>query len=122
MRVRLVLASILALLLALLEGVGAPSSDFAPKDSVWWTLDPLMWPALFGGVVLAVIALIASIDAGLHAAGIVCFLASTSTAIGIVIAAGTSDHRHLVFYALNVVVVAIPAVVSVSVLMRGRAR
>jgi hypothetical protein len=118
----MVLASILALLLALAAGVGAPSSEFAPKDSVWWTLDPLMWPALFGGVVLAVVAVIASAAAGVRAAAILCFLASASTATGIIVAAGTSDRRDLVFYGVNVAVVAIPAVVAVIVLTRPKTR
>src|SRR5687767_7354360 len=122
MRARVVLSSILALLLALVVGIGAPPSEFAPKDSVWWTLEPLMWPALFGGVILAVTALVTSVAARVRAAAILCFLASASTAIGIVLAAGISERFNLVFLAVNVAVVAIPAVVSGTVLMRRRPR
>jgi hypothetical protein len=93
-RTRAVAASILALLLAVLAGVGAPPSEFVTRDSRWWTVDPLMFPALFAGVVLACIALIASgIGSALRAAAWLCLLASLSTAAGTVIAGGISDHR-----------------------------
>jgi drug/metabolite transporter (DMT)-like permease len=104
--------------MALAAGVGAPPSEFAPKDSLWRTVDPLMWPALLGVVVLAVGAIIVSAAAGVRAAAILCFLASASTAIGIIVTAGISDHRDSVFYAINIAVAAIPAVVAVSALTR----
>jgi peptidoglycan/LPS O-acetylase OafA/YrhL len=118
MRDRVALASILALMLAALEAVGAPSSEFAPKDSLWWALDPIMLPALLAGVALAFIALIASVVSGVGTAAIACLCAALSTAAGVVIAAGTSDHRALTFYAVNVALVAIPAVVAVNVVAR----
>jgi hypothetical protein len=77
-----------------------------------------MWPALFGGAILSVGALVASVTAGVRVAASVCVLASASTAVGIVVTAGISDHQHLVFDAVNVVVAAIPAVVAVSILTR----
>ena len=86
---------------------------------MWWTLDPLMWPALFAGVVLAVVAVIASAASRVRGAAVICFIAALSTASGIVIAAGTSDHRALAFYAVNVALVSIPAVVALNVLTRG---
>ena len=47
-RVRVVVASSRALFVAVNAATGAPSSEFAPKDSWWWTVAPLMWPTLFG--------------------------------------------------------------------------
>ncbi len=48
----MVASSVMALALARLSGIGAPLSEFAAKDSVWWTSGPLMWPALFGDLAL----------------------------------------------------------------------
>lgn len=55
-RVGFVVASALALIVAVNAGVGTPSSEFAPKDTAWWTLEPVMWPSLVGGVVLGLVA------------------------------------------------------------------
>lgn len=122
MRNRVALGSILALLLAVIEGVGAPPSEFAPKDSMWWTLYPLMWPALFGGVVLALVALIASVVSPVRPAAVACLVAALSTVSGVVIATGISDHRALTFYAVNVGLVLIPAAVALNVLTRAELR
>lgn len=120
-RARILFASALVLFVAVSAGIGASSSEFAPKDSAWWTLGPLMWPSLFGGVVLGLIALAASIVSMRSGAG-VCVLASLSTVTGIVIAAGTSDHQALVFYAIFVGVALIPAIVAASVFHTARPR
>ena len=114
-RARVVVASSLALVVALSAGIGAPSSEFVPKDSWWWTLDPLMWPTLFGGVVLALVALGESVVGWVRGGAIVCVLASLSTVTGILIAAGTSNRQALAFYAVFAGVTLIPAVVAVSV-------
>jgi hypothetical protein len=93
MRRRLVLASALALLLAVVLAVGAPPSEFAPKDSRWWMLEPLMFPGLFAGVIFAFVALIlCCVLSGVRAAAMFCLLAPLSTLTGLVIAEGISDH------------------------------
>jgi len=116
-RARVVVASSLALFVALNAAIGAPSSEFAPRDSVWWKLDPPMWPALSGGVVLGLIALAASAVSA-RGGAVVCVLASLLTATGTVVAAGTSDHQALGFYAVFVAVALIPATIAVTVFVR----
>ena len=120
-RARILLASALALLVALNAGIGAPASEFAPKDSWWWTLYPLMWPTLFGGVVLGLVALATSI-VSVRGGAIVCVLASLSTATGILVAAGTSDRQALAGYAAFIAMALIPAVVAVTGFRRDAPR
>lgn len=111
------MASALALVVATQAGIGAPPSEFAPRDSWWWTLDPSMFPALFGGVILSLIALVTSVLAT-RAAAVLCVLASLSTAVGVIIAAGTSDHPSIGFYSVCLIFVATPALISMTAFRR----
>lgn len=71
------------------------------------------------GVVLGLVALAASI-VSVRSGAVVCVLASLSTATGIVVAFGTSDHQALVFYAIFVTVALTPAIVaSNAFILRG---
>ena len=117
-RARVLVASALALFVALAAGIGAPSSEFAPRDSAWWTLEPLMWPTLFGGVALGLVAIATSI-VSVRGGAIVCVFASLLTVTGIVVAFGTSDHQAPVVYVIFVGVALMPAVVAASVFHRG---
>jgi len=122
-RTRVVLTSGAMLFLAVQAGIGAPPSEFVPQDSVWRSLDPLMWPALFAGVVLAFIALVASAlpPVPIKVATTFCFLASLSTAAGVISAAGISDHHALGFYAVMLGLVGLPGVLAARLFIaRGR--
>jgi hypothetical protein len=120
MRRRLVLASALALLLAVVLVVGAPPSEFVPRDSRWWMLEPLMFPGLFAGVILDFVALILSyVLSGVRAAATFCVLAPLSTLIGLVIAEGLSDHAHLRFDTVCVALLAVPVFAGVGILTRA---
>ncbi len=119
MRTRAVLASVLALTLALLLGVGAPPSEFAAKESKWWILEPLMFPALSAGVILAALALISScLVSRVRTGAALCLLSSLSTATGLVVAEGISARAALRFDAVCMILLAIPAVAAVSILGR----
>jgi hypothetical protein len=86
---------------------------------MWWTLDPLMFPTLFGGVVLAFVGFISSFLLRVRVAAYFCIAASISTGIGIVIAQGISERPALGFLAVNMAFQAIPAVAGVVVLRRA---
>jgi len=120
-RTRVVIASSLALFVALSAAIGAPASQFAPADSLWWKLGPLMWPALFGGVILGLVGLVESIFSA-RGGAIICALASLSTVSGIVVAAGTSDHQALAFYVVFVAAALAPAVIAVTATARRESR
>lgn len=117
---RAALASALALVIAIVEGIGAPPSEFAPPDNWWWAFDPLMFPALFGGVIFALVALIASgLPSAARASAVLCAFASLLTGTGVVIAAGISEHLAVTSYAAQLIVVAIPVLISAPTLKRG---
>jgi hypothetical protein len=86
---------------------------------MWWTLDPLMFPTLFGGVVIAFVGLISSYVLSVRAAGCFCIAASISTGIGVVIAQGISERPALGSLAVSLSLQAIPALAGVVVLRRA---
>src|SRR5262249_47625200 len=109
------------LCVALNAAIGAPPSEFAPRDSFWRKLEPVMWPGLFGGVVLGLIALAAS-AVSVRGSAIVSVVGSLSTAAGIVAAAAVSNYQVLAFHVVFVTVAMIPAIVAISALRRGKPR
>lgn len=118
-RGRAILASGLALLVTPVMGVGAPPSDFAPPDSWWWTLEPAMFPTLIGGFLLAYIAMWTA--AGLESVRVSVIssaLACLSTAAGMVIAFGISDHHDVSHLAESLALVAVPGIISITALRR----
>lgn len=117
MRAGVVATCLAMLFMAVQAGIGAPPSAFASRESVWWSLEPLMWPALFGGAGLGFVALLASVfpPVPVKVAATLCCLASLSTAVGVSCAAGISDHRASGAYALMLVFVGLPGMFAVAV-------
>lgn len=75
-------ASVLALLLAVSLGTGAPPSEFAPRSSAWWALEPLMLPSLGAGVLLAVMAFaLNALPSGHRTGAYLCLVAPLATAV-----------------------------------------
>ena len=116
-RGEMALAILLAVLSCTVLGIGAPPSDFAPMDSIWWTLEPLMWPALFGGVVLAFIALLAS-GVAMRLGAVLCLTACASTGLGVIVAAGISAQYSLRAALFNGAFLAIPSLTLLDALRR----
>ncbi len=117
----MVLGSLLALILAVVLGVGAPPSEFAPRDSAWWALEPLMFPALGGGVVLALAAFVANVLPSGHRVGAaLCLAAPVSTLVGIVVANGISDRPSWRVLAVSAAFLVLPGLAAVHALICGR--
>jgi hypothetical protein len=113
------LASVLAVIFYAFLGVGAPPSEFAPRESAWWTLEPLMFPALFGGVFLAIVAVVSScLPSGMRGAAYFCLAATISTGTGVVVAEGIAEHFSIRVVGVSVVLLAIPALAAIDVLRR----
>jgi hypothetical protein len=112
-------ASALALVLAVFLGIAAPPSDFVPKSSVWWELEPAMFPLLFSGVLLSLLALaFTGLATRLRVGAIFCLLAALATASGLGVAEGISAKVAWSFDAACLTLLAIPFVVAVVVLTR----
>jgi hypothetical protein len=107
-------------MLAVVFGVGAPPSEFAASSSQWWSLEPLLFPALGDGVVLALAALVASLFRTSLGATL-CLAAVGSTAIGTTVAAGISDHPSWRLLAMSVAFLVLPGLAAVHALLSGRA-
>jgi len=111
-------ACFLALMLAIVLGVGAPPSDFAPRNSVWWALEPLMIPALGAGMLLAVAAYVANALPSIHRVGaILCIAAALSTAMGTVVAHGISDRASLRVLVVQMAFLAIPVLAALHAMI-----
>lgn len=115
-RFQVALASALTLSLSIFCGIGAPPSEFAPRSGTWWALEPLMFPALFGGVALAIAACISSLSAGVRASAYLCIAAALSTGLGVVISTGISERPALRFLAIVALLLAVPAFASARAL------
>jgi cation transport ATPase len=120
-RLQGVVASLLAVFSSVFLGIGVPPSEFAPTDSLWWMLEFLMWPALFGGVALAVAAFVAScLPWSTRVAALLCIAALTSTTIGIVVAAGISAMYGLREAVFDAVVIGLPSLLAFDTFRRSR--
>ena len=121
LRSQVELGSFLALMLAVVFGAGAPPSEFAPRTSIWWSLEPLMFPALGGGVVLALVALVANALPSGHRVGVaLCLAAAASTAVGTVVASGISDRPSWKVLAVSAAFLVLPGLAAVHALVCGR--
>jgi hypothetical protein len=114
-RLQPLVASMLALASCTLLVVGAPPSEFAPQDAVWWMLEPLMWPGLFGGVGLALLAALGSCFAP-RLGAILCLAACASTGVGVVVAAGIGAQYPARAALFDGTLLAIPVVTAVDAL------
>jgi hypothetical protein len=72
------LSSLLTLVLCSVVSVGAPPSNYVQEPSIWLRLEPMMVPALFGGVVLALVALVLSLFA-VRPAAVACMGAAAAS-------------------------------------------
>jgi len=114
-RLQPLFARILALVSCTLLGAGAPPSEFAPQDSVWWVLEPLMWPGLFAGVGLALLAALGSCIAP-RVGAILCLAACASTGVGVVAAAGISAQYPARAALFDGTLLAIPVLMALDAL------
>lgn len=109
------LASLLAVVCCALEGVGAPPSEFVPPGSLWWALEPLMWPGLFAGVALACAAVLVScVPSAGRSGAYLCLVSCMSTSIGVVACIAISAHYSWRAGVLDAALIGAPALTAVD--------
>jgi hypothetical protein len=79
---KVALSSLLVLALASMAAIGAPPSAFIQGPSFWLRLEPFMFPGLFTGVALALLALALAPFVG-RAAAIACMGAALASMVGV---------------------------------------
>jgi len=109
----------LALVLCSLSGIGAPPSEFVREPSVWTALEPMMWPALFGGMALALLALILALFTPFGAA-LTCIAASVTSILGVTIAWGIDANAKPSGLLLPIAFLAVPALGAVEAIRQSR--
>jgi hypothetical protein len=107
------LSSMLALVLCSLAGIGAPPSEFVREPTIWAALEPMMWPALFGGTALALLALILALFTP-RGAALTCIAASVTSMFGVAIAWGLDANGTPRGLLLPIAFLAVPALGAIE--------
>jgi hypothetical protein len=81
-------SSTIAFVLSCFAGVGAPPSEFAREPSIWLKLEPVMFPALLLGVLLALAAMLTAPFTA-RISGIACVAAMMASMLGVAVGWGT---------------------------------
>ena len=113
------LSSLLGLVLCSLAAVGAPPSEFVQEPGVWLRLEPLMFPALFLGVVLALLALVLSLVV-VRPAAVTCVGAVAASMVGVTVAWGIDAEASARSLVLPLGFLALPALGAVEALRQLR--
>jgi hypothetical protein len=117
-RSRAGLSSTLALALCSIVAVGAPPSKFVQQPSIWLRLEPMMLPALFGGVGLALLALLLAVFWG-RGAALTCAGACAASMAGVIVAWGMNAEAGLRGLVLQMVLLALPALGAIEALWQA---
>jgi hypothetical protein len=112
-------SSMLALVLCSIAAIGAPPSEFVRKPSMWWTLEPLMWPALFGGTGLGLLALVLA-PFTTRMAALACIAACAASMFGATIGWGLNANARLRGLLLPLAFLAVPALGAIEAIGRSR--
>jgi hypothetical protein len=81
------LSSLLAFIITILLVIGAPPSEFVQEPNIWLKLEFLMFPLLFGGVALSLLALFLTLFTP-RGAAVSCISATMTSMVGVIIANG----------------------------------
>ena len=115
------MSSLLALFLCAFIGIGAPPSEFVREPTIWTRLEPLMWPCLFGGVGLAVLASGVAPFAG-RVAALICLAACVMSMMGVVFAWGVDAQGTFRSLVAPFALLLIPACGAIDVIRRSGRR
>jgi hypothetical protein len=113
------LSSALALVLCSMCGIRAPPSEFVREPSIWTALEPLMWPTLFGGTALALLALLLALFTP-RGAAVTCIAASVTSMLGVTIAWGIDANARPRGLLLPIALLAVPVLGAMQALRQSR--
>jgi len=109
------LSCVVALVLCCLAGVAAPPSEFVRETTIWTRLDPLMWPCLFAGPALALLAC-ALLPFTTRGAAALCIAAVGASMLGVSLAWGIDAQAGLRGLVVPIGILGIPALGALSAL------
>jgi hypothetical protein len=115
-------SSLVAVVFCSFLALGAPPSEFVQEMSIWHRLLPMMFPALFCGIVLALVGLVLSLFA-ICAACVACVSACIITTMGVTIAWGNDAQSGLRELVMSLALLTIPIVGAAAACrhVRGKA-
>jgi hypothetical protein len=87
------MSSLVAVALCLLSAVGSPPSEFVETATIWRRLEPLMFPVLSLGILLAVVGVVLA-PFKARAAAVSCISASIASVAGSTIAWGNDAQAQ----------------------------
>jgi len=112
-------SSLLALILSGFLGIGVPPSEFVQEPNFWLQLEFLMFPLLFAGVGLSVVALVLT-PFTVRRAALTCLAATVASMAGVIIAwsiDAEATHRGIV---LSAAVLSLPVAGALDIIRRLR--
>jgi hypothetical protein len=101
------LSCVAAFAFCCMAAVGAPPSEFVREANVWMRLEALMWPFLFAGPALALLAS-SLLPFTMRGAAIVCALAAGASMVGVALAWGIDAEAGFRGLVLPIVFLALP--------------
>jgi hypothetical protein len=106
-------------MLCTMTALGAPPSEFVQEPSIWLRLELLMFPALFSGAMLALLALACSLFWA-RAAAVACAGAAAASMVGVLLAWGIDAEASPRRLLLPIGLLALPAIGAVDALRQVR--
>lgn len=112
------ISSAAALILTVLAGIGAPPSEFVQGQNIWRHLEFLMWPALFSGVGLSLIALFLTAFIRFRIAAVACVAAIIVSMIGVITAWGIDSEGTPLILVKSLPILSLPMIGAMNVILR----